>query len=322
LPTVVHWGRAATIRNSALIVPLSNFAGQGTRPVGSSDDPSGFGTYDMAGNVREWCWNASGDERFILGGGWNDHPFLFTDAFAQAPFDRSVANGIRLVKYLGDERGVVAAREPLRRTTRDFIAERPASDEVYAAYLQMFQYDRTPLDAKVLESVDQGEWTRELVRMNAAYAGDTLLAYLFLPKRGQKPWPTVLYFPPGSAIYGIAPQNLEVRSFDFILRSGRQSKLGLAAAEFPFHLFEKFGRGLVPGQLLCHSQIIPQRKDGFLFESRSLQRAFVPDCGNGRLSFFHESQAQQGATLHRIAKRRSLIGRFGDSLELADGLFQ
>jgi formylglycine-generating enzyme required for sulfatase activity/dienelactone hydrolase len=221
LPTVVHWGRAATIRNSALIVPLSNFAGQGTSPVGSAANLSGFGTYDMAGNVREWCWNASGDQRFILGGGWNDQAFLFTDAFAQAPFDRSVANGIRLVRYLGDEQGVAAAREPLHRIARDFVAERPVSDEVYAAYLQMFQYDRTPLDAEVLESVDQGDWTRELVRMNAAYAGDTLLAYLFLPKRGQKPWPTVVYFPPGSAIHGIAPQNLEVRSFDFIVKSGR-----------------------------------------------------------------------------------------------------
>ena len=76
LPTVVHWGRAATVRNSGVIVPASNFSGQGTRPVGSSADLSGFGTYDMAGNVREWCLNAEGDERFILGGGWNDRPTL------------------------------------------------------------------------------------------------------------------------------------------------------------------------------------------------------------------------------------------------------
>ena len=24
----------------------------------------------MAGNAKEWCWNATGDKRYILGGGW------------------------------------------------------------------------------------------------------------------------------------------------------------------------------------------------------------------------------------------------------------
>ena len=57
--------------------------------------------------------------------------------------------------------------------------------------------------------------------MNAAYAGERLLAYLFLPKRGRKPWPAVVYFPPGPPSTSIAPQNLQVRSFDFIIRSGR-----------------------------------------------------------------------------------------------------
>ncbi len=219
LPTVVHWGRAATIRNSGVIVPASNFSGQGTRPVGSEPDLSGFGTYDMAGNVREWCLNAEGDKRFILGGGWNDQPYLFTDAFTQTPFDRSVANGIRLVRYLGDSNIAVAA-EPLRRTKRDFLREKPVSDAVFAAYLQMYQYDRTPLEARVLESVDQGDWTRELIRMRAAYASDTLLAYLFLPKRGNKPWPVVVYFPPGAAIHGTS-RNMQEQSFDFIIKSGR-----------------------------------------------------------------------------------------------------
>jgi len=70
IPTVVHWNHAAGIIHSASIVPLSNFSGQGPSPVGSGGGISAYGTYDMAGNVREWCLNASGDGRFILGGGW------------------------------------------------------------------------------------------------------------------------------------------------------------------------------------------------------------------------------------------------------------
>jgi dienelactone hydrolase len=221
LPTIFHWNHAATVRNSAWIVPLSNFSGQGTRPVGSSPNISGFGTYDMAGNVREWCLNASGTERFILGGGWNDEPNQFIDSYTQAPFDRSPGNGIRLVKYLVQDQHLADAGEPLKRTIRDFLKERPVSDAVFAAYLQMYQYDRTPLDAKLIETVDEGDWTRQLVRMDAAYAGDSLLAYLYLPKRGVKPYPVVVYFPSGAAVHEIAPQNLQVRTIDFVIKSGR-----------------------------------------------------------------------------------------------------
>jgi len=40
---------------SAGIVPASNFSGRGTVPVGTMRGISAYGTYDMAGNVREWC---------------------------------------------------------------------------------------------------------------------------------------------------------------------------------------------------------------------------------------------------------------------------
>jgi eukaryotic-like serine/threonine-protein kinase len=221
LPTVAHWNHAASVYNSAWIVPASNFSGRGTVPVGAARGISAYGTYDMAGNVREWCLNASGNERFILGGGWNDEPYQFNDAYTQAPFDRSPTNGIRLVKYLAAEPNLAVAAEPLQRAWRDFFKVRPVTDAVFAAYRQMYEYDRTSLAAKVVESVDEGDWTRELVRMNAAYAGDSLLVYLYLPKRGVKPYPAVVYFPGSSAIGDHAPQNLQVRAIDFIVKSGR-----------------------------------------------------------------------------------------------------
>jgi serine/threonine protein kinase/formylglycine-generating enzyme required for sulfatase activity/pimeloyl-ACP methyl ester carboxylesterase len=220
LPTVLHWNHAATVRNSAVIIPASNFGSQGTRPGGVGDDVSGFGTFDMAGNVREWCANASGTDRFILGGAWNDALYSFNDAYAQPPFNRSPANGIRLVRYQPDDPGLAQAAAPLQRLGRNFLKERPVSDEVFRAYLQMYQYDKTPLHARVLESEDQGAWIRELVRMDAAYAGDTLLAYLYLPKLGQKPWPLVVYFPSGGPIHQAEPQTM-YRSLDFVVKSGR-----------------------------------------------------------------------------------------------------
>ena len=65
LPTVFHWARAAlapreiTASLGPSIVPLSNFGGKGPAPVGSHQGMGPYGTVDLAGNVREWAWNAA-----------------------------------------------------------------------------------------------------------------------------------------------------------------------------------------------------------------------------------------------------------------------
>ena len=69
LPTVYHWYCAAKMNSDSEILQVSNFSGKGPGPVGSYHGLGPFGTYDMAGNVKEWCLNASADgRRYILGG--------------------------------------------------------------------------------------------------------------------------------------------------------------------------------------------------------------------------------------------------------------
>ena len=106
LPTIYHWARAALAYTRpapirGLIIQASNFAGQGPVAVGSTGALGPFGAYDMAGNVREWCFNASGSHRWILGGAWNDHDYMSVDAVCPAA-----------ARPIGDER--LQAR-PLRR---------------------------------------------------------------------------------------------------------------------------------------------------------------------------------------------------------------
>ena len=71
LPTIFHWQRAASPGWFTNIANLSNFKGDGPAPVGAYKGIGAFGTLDMAGNVREWCRNETGDLRFTRGGAWD-----------------------------------------------------------------------------------------------------------------------------------------------------------------------------------------------------------------------------------------------------------
>jgi dienelactone hydrolase len=176
----------------------------------------------MAGNAREWCLNQSGSERYVLGGGWNDQTYAFNDAYAQDPFDRSPTNGFRVVRYLSDE-NLAIARRPIVRLFRDFAKERPVSDQVFAVYRRMYDYDRTKLNPVVDTARDETEdWIREKIAFDAAYNGERMAAYLYLPKRGKPPYQVVLFFPGSNAIHDrSSSKDISARVFDFILKSGR-----------------------------------------------------------------------------------------------------
>ena len=222
LPTVYHWFAAADPYSSNHVVPLSNYSGKQAAAVGQHKGISRDGVYDMAGNVREWVQNPEGDARFILGGGWNDPEYAFNDAVTSPAFDRSLENGIRLVVY-PDTTNITAAAAPLEKEFRDFAAEEPVSDELFAVYRQMYEYDDSPLNVEFIETIDSGTYVREQIEMDAAYGEERLTIFVFLPAGGKTlpPYQTVVFFPGSNDIYKTSYDELRLGSVEYVLRSGR-----------------------------------------------------------------------------------------------------
>jgi eukaryotic-like serine/threonine-protein kinase len=223
LPTVHHWRHAAGAWGARWLVPTSNFADKGPAPVGQSQGLSRYGAFDMAGNVREWCFNEVVDAvggHFILGGGWNDPPYAFIDGSVQSPWDRSATNGLRLVTYRDDPESLKRAKAPITVPFRDYLKETPVGDAEFKVYLRQYSYDRKPLNAVVEQTLTTDDWTRQKVSFDAAYGKERMLAYVFLPKKGSPPFQTVVLFPGSGAIFASSIDQ-EAASWDFIVRSGR-----------------------------------------------------------------------------------------------------
>ena len=224
LPTVYHWTAAASTLAASDIIPVSNFHGAGPEAVGTYQGMSRWGAYDMAGNVKEWAYNeASSGKRYIMGGAWDEPTYMFNDADARSPFDRSPNFGFRCAKYVltGVE---TEAANPLIVKVRNYALMKPVSDELFDAYKSLYSYDKTPLHA-VVESTQQADsWKLEKITFDAAYGNERVLAYLFLPKKASPPYQTIVHFPgAGAAHIKSSADSLRLFSddFDFIIRSGR-----------------------------------------------------------------------------------------------------
>ena len=206
LPLLAQWYWAAPSDVARYIVPASNITTSGLAAVGTYKGVGPFGTYDMAGNVREWVANADdSDHRFILGGSWKSPAYLYYDPEALSPFDRSEGNGFRCVK----NNGLLpeAALKPIKRVeARDFAKHKPISDDVFHAYQLLYAYPTAPMhEAEGGVVKETADWREEKVTIDTGYRGERMAVYLFLPKKVRPPYQTVLFFP--SARVDFIPDN-------------------------------------------------------------------------------------------------------------------
>ena len=223
LPTVFEWNEAAIPNAARWVVPNGRY--ESTGPVRGGDAPSvgPRGVYDLAGNVREWTVNSrEPGSRFILGGGWSDPPYLFSEVYTQPEFDRSAINGIRLVRRLGVGRDFARASAPIPRFARDPRTLRPVDERTFRGFLALYDYDRTPLNASVEQrDSSHADWVREDVSFDLPKGGERMPAVLFLPKRVTPPYQTIVLWPASDVFYLRDRQRLSMWFVDYLVRSGR-----------------------------------------------------------------------------------------------------
>ena len=309
LPAFAQWYKMAPEEVARHIVPMSNISTNEVAAAGKYGGLGPYGTYDTAGNVREWVLNpVDKDLRFILGGSWRSPSYMYYTPEAASPFDRSETNGFRCVRNLAPL--AAATLGEVKRSTRDFTKFKPVNDEVFHAYQLLYEYPKAPLNVQeqglVQETVD---WREEKVSFDTGYRGERMTAYLFLPKNVKPPYQTVLFFP--SARVEFLPGNDggralgDMQFFDYILQSGR-------AVMYPIYedLYERRVKFSMPGG----SQNIELTTDWYKDASRSLDYlATRQDIDNGRLAYLGVSMgAADGVILTTLMQDRLKTAIFLD----------
>ena len=306
LPTFAQWHTAAPVDIASYIGRLSNMSRGRLAPAGAFKGVGPYGTYDMAGNVREWTTTAADSGvRFILGGAWGSPYYLYAESETLPPFDRSAINGFRCV--LNVEPSPPASMEPVKMLARDFSHFVPASDAVFAAYQMMYQYDPAPLNAKVEGIVQQtADWRLEKVSFNTAYRNERMAAYLYIPNHVKPPYQTVIFFPSARVLGMHDSKTLgDTAFFDYVVQSGR-------AVLYPIYqdTYERRLDGTMPGA----SQRIALTTERYKDLARSLDCLDTrSDIDHDRLAYLGVSAgAAQGAIFATLAQARLRTAVFLD----------
>ena len=97
----------------------------------------------------------------------------------------------------------------------------PVADDIFAVFRRQYAYDRLPLNDVVEAREETSLWRKDTVAIDAAYGGERMRVYLFVPRTGSPPYQTVIFFPAGDAFHLRSSGEMSLASVDFIIRSGR-----------------------------------------------------------------------------------------------------
>ncbi|MCJ7452118.1 MAG: protein kinase [Steroidobacteraceae bacterium] len=202
LPTAYHWYRAAGSiiefweSVSSAIVHGSNFAGRELAPVGRFGGLGPHGTYDMAGNAREWLWTQGSLGRWVAGGAFDEPRYLYLQPEEAPPADRSAVNGFRCMRPAQAGPANEDLRRPVVAQAVDYAAMEPVGDDAYAVLAQQLDYRQVPFTPRV-ETADSSNpaWTVERVTLPTGYDNTSFAVQLFLTTDRRSPSGVIFYLP-------------------------------------------------------------------------------------------------------------------------------
>jgi serine/threonine protein kinase/formylglycine-generating enzyme required for sulfatase activity len=233
LPTIFQWEKAARdgmfdprynampwgfIRQGETTDNRANFRGTGTVPVTANEfGMSPFGALNMAGNVSEWNLNQSSEGFITSGGAWNDLTYSFGDHGEYPGLYSENRIGFRCVLNTNPADDQGAEKIPSAETP-DY---KPSSDADFKTWLTHYEYDKKPLNAKIVETTETDAWQREKITFTGE-GGEQAIAYLYLPKNYPRPLQVLHYVPPGDVVRGLRslPDSIEMFAAPLI-KSGR-----------------------------------------------------------------------------------------------------
>jgi eukaryotic-like serine/threonine-protein kinase len=232
LPTVHHWKRAAGSifevweSVSSAIVHGSNFNGRELAPVGQFRSLGPHGTYDMAGNAREWLWNEGSLGRLVAGGAFDGQRYEYLQPGVAPAADRSAVSGFRCMRPVQAGPADGDLRRPIANKSIDYAAMQPVGDDAYAVLAQQLDYQATPMEPRVAQAASSNPaWTAERVTLPTGYDKTSFAVQLFLPTDRPSPSGVIFYGPHvGEFTAPVTTETFDPASggvpLDFLLKSG------------------------------------------------------------------------------------------------------
>lgn len=221
LPTVFEWEKTARDgRSSAMSVRMpwgvarsasreverANFSSDGTAPVDAFPfGLSPYGAYVMAGNVREWISNPSGDGRVVAGGSWQGPAYVYSEYSVESPDFASPGLGFRCARSAGSGDPEAQAL----KLDQPPPTYEPVNRATFERYLEQFRYDPISPRPRVGEVEVAEYWTRERIWIDGP-AADSILLYLYLPNTSAPPYQTMVYLTSSATLAWLSvPEEVE-----------------------------------------------------------------------------------------------------------------